>query len=709
SIAASSPSLSSLFSLLPLLYPNMLRSFSRSESGCITRHHSSMSSSSLPSPTEISDPSAPFVAVLVNLCVDRLENLPVEVADLHLISRVTGDNRILYTSQKLEGEEDEINDKIGLIVDDIGRSLAFEVIGKNKWRKDNVIDRGTIELAQCRLFKWQELSLVMESVTLSCSIQVHPITGSQKEEFCKRWGSAGVRVEHGRSVGRANTAECSIINIVLIKGFNIGDPFDPPDSAVKFKLGTEKYKSRVIMKSIEPEWGESFEMKLPKGVEILEIQVVCRRKKNLISTGELHLSGIPRDKAIRQEVILGPKSSLDIIVSVPAGHTHSSVLANVAPAYDTRFNLSRTFGAIGDVGEVVIKIIRAENVQAMDLGGKSDPFAILRMGNLRVRTHTHYSTLFPEWNRLFVLPVEDLHAVIDVSLFDEDSTGKADFLGRISVPLLEIVGWERRWFVLKDRKLLKPTKGRVLLEMRLQYNMIRAVARTFTPREKEYLVVTPKFKPSVLKASVNEIRRFGSSFTPIFQSIDDVMRWKRPGVSFLSMMIYIFVILYIEVFHLPIFLIALILNASWNSFISSSEVPPTPPPTPKENDSNTSILSISDTLLELQETLAFITLLIQRFRNASDMTSPWLTCLAIFVLSAATVLIYLLPLRYLVLAWGINKFTKRLRKPPNFVDNNELLDFLSRVPSDRQLKEWAEPTPADPFTILPKKSVDTKQ
>jgi hypothetical protein len=32
---------------------------------------------------------------------------------------------------------------------------------------------------------------------------------------------------------------------------------------------------------------------------------------------------------------------------------------------------------------------------------------------------------------------------------------------------------------------------------------------------------------------------------------------------------------------------------------------------------------------------------------------------------------------------GINKFTKKLRNPYS-IDNNELLDFLSRVPSDIQ-------------------------
>lgn len=36
-----------------------------------------------------------------------------------------------------------------------------------------------------------------------------------------------------------------------------------------------------------------------------------------------------------------------------------------------------------------------------------------------------------------------------------------------------------------------------------------------------------------------------------------------------------------------------------------------------------------------------------------------------------------------ILVLGINKFTKKLRNPYS-IDNNEVLDFLSRVPSDVQ-------------------------
>ena len=52
-------------------------------------------------------------------------------------------------------------------------------------------------------------------------------------------------------------------------------------------------------------------------------------------------------------------------------------------------------------------------------------------------------------------------------------------------------------------------------------------------------------------------------------------------------------------------------------------------------------------------------------------------------------LFYIVPLRYVILVWGINKYTKRLRKP-NYISNNELLDFLSRCPSHRQLQQWQE-------------------
>lgn len=70
--------------------------------------------------------------------------------------------------------------------------------------------------------------------------------------------------------------------------------------------------------------------------------------------------------------------------------------------------------------------------------------------------------------------------------------------------------------------------------------------------------------------------------------------------------------------------------------------------------------------------------------SAFSWTVPWLSWLMVIVLVLVTLVLYLVPLRWLVLAWGVNKFTKKLRAPDS-IANNELLDYLSRVPSDREL------------------------
>jgi hypothetical protein len=50
-----------------------------------------------------------------------------------------------------------------------------------------------------------------------------------------------------------------------------------------------------------------------------------------------------------------------------------------------------------------------------------------------------------------------------------------------------------------------------------------------------------------------------------------------------------------------------------------------------------------------------------------------------------SIILYYIPFRYLALAFIINKFTKRFRKPKDYIDNNELADFISRLPSDPEL------------------------
>ena len=70
-------------------------------------------------------------------------------------------------------------------------------------------------------------------------------------------------------------------------------------------------------------------------------------------------------------------------------------------------------------------------------------------------------------------------------------------------------------------------------------------------------------------------------------------------------------------------------------------------------------------------------------------TVPWLAILAILILLVITAILYCIPFRYLLLIWGVNKFTKKLRAP-NVIDNNEVLDYLSRVPSDKEMVRFSK-------------------
>ena len=67
-----------------------------------------------------------------------------------------------------------------------------------------------------------------------------------------------------------------------------------------------------------------------------------------------------------------------------------------------------------------------------------------------------------------------------------------------------------------------------------------------------------------------------------------------------------------------------------------------------------------------------------------NFTIPFLSYLAMTLLIIASFVLYAIPLRYLIIAWGINKFTRKILRPHS-IPNNELLDFLSRVPNDDQL------------------------
>ncbi len=114
--------------------------------------------------------------------------------------------------------------------------------------------------------------------------------------------------------------------------------------------------------------------------------------------------------------------------------------------------------------------------------------------------------------------VKDIHDVLEITVYDEDKDHKCEFLGKVALPLLKIKNNERRWFMLKDKKLRKSAKGdnpQIYLEMFFVYNTVRASVRTFNPKQLKYEDRSDiKFKHSVFMRNVNRVKAATADFDP---------------------------------------------------------------------------------------------------------------------------------------------------------------------------------------------------
>lgn len=66
-------------------------------------------------------------------------------------------------------------------------------------------------------------------------------------------------------------------------------------------------------------------------------------------------------------------------------------------------------------------------------------------------------------------------SVLEITVYDEDHDHKVEFLGKLSLPLLNIKNGDKRWYSLKDKKMRTRAKGncpQILLEMTVIWNPV---------------------------------------------------------------------------------------------------------------------------------------------------------------------------------------------------------------------------------------------
>ncbi|KAH7728606.1 multiple C2 and transmembrane domain-containing protein 1-like protein [Aphelenchoides avenae] len=636
------------------------------------------------------------------------------------------------------------DEEFAFLVEDPTAPLEIEVFDYDRFMVDDFMGRAVVDLSTLKMKETYDMKLNLEEEGneeymgyLHLSVAIIPLTERAKSVFSSK-AIRGVVSENPKRNNKAATVWLSVVNIVLVEArLNSLNLTQPPEAYAKFKLNTEKYKSKVAPKSYEPKWVEQFDLHIfDENFQILDVMLHDKTSNTAIGKCAIDLHAHERESTLERWYQLEDDAGSVLLLITVSGTSASESVGNLHDYQYNReqlvqkYDLFRTFGSFRDVGHLAVKVYRAEDLASADIGGKSDPFCVLELVNARLQTHTEYKTLNPVWDKIFTFAVKDIHEALEITVYDEDPNKKFEFLGKVVIPLLKIRNCEKRWYALKDRKLTRRVKGRILLEMDVLWNPLKAAVRTFNPREQKFTAQEPKFKRQLLVDSVNRLRQFWANVTSVREYIRSCLNWESYPRSVIAFATFVTFVYYVEIYHFPLLLLLFFVRYHFYEKLSegleqkfrsarsfderqatesdaeddldglqkratnaSTRSAPASPATPPGNDKTTSLkgrfIAVQDTLTVVQNILDYIASLLERIRNTFNFTVPYLSYLAITVLCIATLLLYFVPLRWIVMAWGVNKFTKKLRNP-HYIENNELLDFLSRVPCDRDLRMFHE-------------------
>nr|BAB71547.1 unnamed protein product [Homo sapiens] len=588
-------------------------------------------------------------------------------------------------------------EKACILVDHLREPLYIKVFDYDFGLQDDFMGSAFLDLTQLELNRPTDVTLTLKDPhypdhdlgIILLSVILTPKEGESRDVTMlmrKSWKrSSKFQTQSLRlsDLHRKSHLWRGIVSITLIEGRDLKamDSNGLSDPYVKFRLGHQKYKSKIMPKTLNPQWREQFDFHLyeERGgvIDITAWDKDAGKRDDFIGRCQVDLSALSREQTHKLELQLEEgEGHLVLLVTLTASATVSISDLSVNSLEDQKereeilkkYSPLRIFHNLKDVGFLQVKVIRAEGLMAADVTGKSDPFCVVELNNDRLLTHTVYKNLNPEWNKVFTFNIKDIHSVLEVTVYDEDRDRSADFLGKVAIPLLSIQNGEQKAYVLKNKQLTGPTKGVIYLEIDVIFNAVKASLRTLIPKEQKYIEEENRLSKQLLLRNFIRMKRCVMVLVNAAYYVNSCFDWDSPPRSLAAFVVV-------------------------EDMLEDEE---------EEDDKDdkdsekkgfiNKIYAIQEVCVSVQNILDEVASFGERIKNTFNWTVPFLSWLAIVALCVFTAILYCIPLRYIVLVWGINKFTKKLRSP-YAIDNNELLDFLSRVPSDVQVVQYQELKP----------------
>ncbi|XP_062941609.1 multiple C2 and transmembrane domain-containing protein 1 isoform X15 [Cynocephalus volans] len=547
-------------------------------------------------------------------------------------------------------------EKACILVDHLREPLYIKVFDYDFGLQDDFMGSAFLDLTQLELNRPTDVTLTLKDPhypdhdlgIILLSVVLTPKEGEPRDVTMlmrKSWKrSSKFQTQSLRlsDLHRKSHLWRGIVSITLIEGRDLKamDSNGLSDPYVKFRLGHQKYKSKIMPKTLNPQWREQFDFHLyeERGgiIDITAWDKDAGKRDDFIGRCQVDLSALSREQTHKLELQLEEgEGHLVLLVTLTASATVSISDLSVNSLEDQkereeilrRYSPLRIFHNLKDVGFLQVKVIRAEGLMAADVTGKSDPFCVVELNNDRLLTHTVYKNLNPEWNKVFTFNVKDIHSVLEVTVYDEDRDRSADFLGKVAIPLLSIQNGEQKAYVLKNKQLTGPTKGVIYLEIDVIFNAVKASLRTLIPKEQKYIEEENRLSKQLLLRNFIRMKRCVMVLVNAAYYVNSCFDWDSPPRSLAAFVVV-------------------------EDMLEDEE---------EEEDKDdkdsekkgfiNKIYAIQEVCVSVQNILDEVASFGERIKNTFNWTVPFLSWLAIVALCMFTVILYFIPLRYIVLVW----------------------------------------------------------
>ncbi|XP_048006301.1 multiple C2 and transmembrane domain-containing protein-like [Leguminivora glycinivorella] len=308
--------------------------------------------------------------------------------------------------------------------------------------------------------------------------------------------------------------------------------------------------------------------------------------------------------------------------------------------------------------------------------------------------------------------IYDITSTLDVKI--KDSSLKSSFgiehLGKVSIPLFRITNGELRWFALKDKNKRNSARGnhpRVLLQMSIDYSPVKAALKLFSPKEAKYIEKSRKLDIDVVYKNVIFIQDVFEFLHTADDAYKRFLEWDNKELSLLVLVGWLVFWFYFRPWTIPLLLLApfvlqlLIGRASDDKVLVTSYREfgdPSLINTSERHDKSLpgKLKSLPEVTLKIIDNIELVVSFAERMYNLATFKVPFISYVTMVLLCGASFAVYFIPINYMMMAFGLYKFFRK-HLDPSRKHNNDIVDFISRIPDNEIWKDWKELSVPEPM------------